>query len=340
MSSSSGAATARARWQLAGRGANVIAVDPSIEAGLATRKRAETAEVRIELRTGDLADLAFLRGDSVDVAFAEGSLASLVRPRPRAAPGAAGAARRRVVRVLAPAPHRGLRRPPSPSPTARCPSRCPPSTAPTSTTTCRTAPRVHPHRIGDVFALLGRVGFRVDTLLEPEPPGDRPRPRAAPHHRDLAGPQGRELGRERPLRHIPDATTSRRLRVRPIRESGSSPGDAAPGDSEPALVRPRRRRSYASASDRALVEAGLEQERRAPRPRPGPARTPRKSITCLPSSGGRIARAPPARRAPRCAPRARPCAGASVRAFRSLRVVQSHRCSSLSCSSRSPASRT
>jgi hypothetical protein len=31
---------------------------------------------------------------------------------------------------------------------------------------------VHPHRIGDVFALLGRVGFRVDTLLEPEPPGD------------------------------------------------------------------------------------------------------------------------------------------------------------------------
>ena len=156
--------------ELARRGANVIAVDPSTEAGLATRKRAETAEVRIELRTGDLADLAFLRGDSVDVAFAEGSLASLADLGPRAAPGPAGAARRRVVRVLAAPPHHRLRRPPIPSPTAPCRSPAPTSNAPTSTTTCRTAPRVHPHRIADVFALLGRVGFRVDTLLEPEPP--------------------------------------------------------------------------------------------------------------------------------------------------------------------------
>ena len=167
--------------ELARRGANVIAVDPSTEAGLATRKRAETAEVRIELRTGDLADLAFLRGDSVDVAFAEGSLASLSDLGRVPAPGAAGAARRRVVRVLAAAPLRRRASATEPEPDGSLPLAAPvPSTAPTSTTTCPTAPRVHPHRIGDVFALLGRVGFRVDTLLEPEPPGHRPRPRAAP----------------------------------------------------------------------------------------------------------------------------------------------------------------
>ena len=46
--------------ELARRGASVIAVDPSTEAVLGTRKRAEAAEVRIEVHTGDFADLAFL----------------------------------------------------------------------------------------------------------------------------------------------------------------------------------------------------------------------------------------------------------------------------------------
>src|SRR4051812_48661962 len=43
--------------ELARRGASVIAVDPSTEAVLGTRKRAEAAEVRIEVHTGDFADL-------------------------------------------------------------------------------------------------------------------------------------------------------------------------------------------------------------------------------------------------------------------------------------------
>ena len=43
--------------------------------------------------------------------------------------------------------------------------------------------------------------------------------------------------------------------------------------------------------------------------------------------------APPPRPARRCAPRARPCAGPAAAALRSLRVVQSHRVSTISSSS-------
>jgi SAM-dependent methyltransferase len=155
--------------ELARRGANVIAVDPSTEAGLATRKRAETAEVRIELRTGDLADLAFLRGDSVDVAFAEGSLASLAD---------LGRVLRQVQRVLRAGAWFAFS---LPHPVAACVASEPEpdGSLPLARTYVERSyfdddvphgAAVHPHRIADVFALLGRVGFRVDTILEPEPP--------------------------------------------------------------------------------------------------------------------------------------------------------------------------
>jgi SAM-dependent methyltransferase len=155
--------------ELARRGANVIAVDPSTEAGLATRKRAEIAEVRIELRTGDLADLAFLRGDSVDVAFAEGSLASLTD---------LGRVLRQVQRVLRAGAWFAFS---LPHPIAACvvsepdPDGSLPLTRPYVARSyfdddVPHGAEVHPHRIADVFALLGRVGFRVDTVLEPEPP--------------------------------------------------------------------------------------------------------------------------------------------------------------------------
>ena len=34
-----------------------------------------------------------------------------------------------------------------------------------------TSTGAHSHRIGEVFVALGRAGFQVDTILEPEPPG-------------------------------------------------------------------------------------------------------------------------------------------------------------------------
>ena len=154
---------------LARRGANVIAVDPSTEAGIATRKRAEAAEVRIELRTGDLADLAFLRGDSVDVAFAAGSLATLTD---------LGRVLRQVQRVLRAGAWFAFS---LPHPVAACVTSEPEpdGSLPLARPFVERSyfddevpygSQVHSHRIADVFAQLGRVGFRVDTLLEPEPP--------------------------------------------------------------------------------------------------------------------------------------------------------------------------
>jgi SAM-dependent methyltransferase len=155
--------------ELARRGATVIAVDPDPDAVFAARQRAEAAEVRIEAHTGDLADLAFLRGDSVDVAFSEGSLATLAD---------LGRVLRQVQRVLRAGawfafslPHPvAARLTVDPEPDGSLPlarahldrSYFDDDTEPGAT--------VHPHRIADVFGLLGRVGFRVDTLLEPEPP--------------------------------------------------------------------------------------------------------------------------------------------------------------------------
>jgi SAM-dependent methyltransferase len=154
---------------LAKRGATVIAVDPDGSAVRATAQRAEAAEVRIELHTGDLADLAFLRGDSVDIAFADGSLAALAD---------LGRVLRQVQRVLRAGAWFAFS---LPHPFAGCVAidAEPDGSLPLATPSVERSyfdddvphgAAVHPHRIADVFGLLGRVGFRVDTLLEPEPP--------------------------------------------------------------------------------------------------------------------------------------------------------------------------
>lgn len=50
-------------------GATTIAVDVSAEHLARVRRRCEREEVRVELRHGDLAELAFLRADSIDLVF-------------------------------------------------------------------------------------------------------------------------------------------------------------------------------------------------------------------------------------------------------------------------------
>src|ERR1700722_4604075 len=50
-------------------GATAIGVDFSAEQLAFARRLAEREEVRLDLRHGDLADLAFLRADSIDLAF-------------------------------------------------------------------------------------------------------------------------------------------------------------------------------------------------------------------------------------------------------------------------------
>ena len=54
--------------------AHVIAIDSAASALAAGRRLADLHEVRVEWHEGDVADLAFLRADSVDLAFAAGVL--------------------------------------------------------------------------------------------------------------------------------------------------------------------------------------------------------------------------------------------------------------------------
>ena len=64
-----GCGTGEAAITFAKHGAVVIAVDGSVDGLARARARAEEEEVRVEWHHGDLADLAFLRADSVDVAY-------------------------------------------------------------------------------------------------------------------------------------------------------------------------------------------------------------------------------------------------------------------------------
>ncbi len=59
------------------QGAKAIAIEPSEQLAAHARRIAELSDVRIEVRVGDLADLAFLRAESVDVALSAGALAEV-----------------------------------------------------------------------------------------------------------------------------------------------------------------------------------------------------------------------------------------------------------------------
>lgn len=156
------------------QGAHVIALDAS-PAQLALGKRlAEAEEVRVEWHGSDVADLAFLRADSIDLAFAAGLLSEVedidrvfrqvhrvLRPgaafvfsydhpaalavgRDDAAPGALPLGRLEVRRSYnEPGPMKVVRHGEDVS--------------------------LWPRSIAEVFAALHRAGYRVDALLEPEP---------------------------------------------------------------------------------------------------------------------------------------------------------------------------
>lgn len=64
-----GCGAAQCSIAFARAGATAIGVDLSADQLSHGRRLMEEAEVRVELRQGDMADLAFLRADSIDVAF-------------------------------------------------------------------------------------------------------------------------------------------------------------------------------------------------------------------------------------------------------------------------------
>ena len=80
---------------LARRGARVIAVEASTARLAQARPAADLAEVKIEFHHSDLADLAFVRADSIELVIAVYSLAGVQDLEPGVPPAAPGPHARR-----------------------------------------------------------------------------------------------------------------------------------------------------------------------------------------------------------------------------------------------------
>jgi SAM-dependent methyltransferase len=155
-------------------GATVIGVDSSSDRIAEARAAADDVEVRLELRAGDLADLAFLRADSIDLAFSDGALAQVAE---------LGRLFRQVHRVLrhgAPfvfsLPHPfALGTAEEDPPDGALPlgrtyiTRSYFDSSAVDVGADGESVLLTRHTLSDVFTGLTRTGFRVDQLLEPEP---------------------------------------------------------------------------------------------------------------------------------------------------------------------------
>ena len=151
---------------MAKQGARVIAVDDSSEQIAHARRLCEREDVKIELHLGDLAELAFVRADGIDVAlsvYALGGVEDLNRVF------------RQVHRVLKPEAAFVISIP-HPTYLAVSAGVQPPvfrrsyfDRTPIGWQSGHTAGLDVPYTMGDLFTSLSRANFRVDTLLEPEP---------------------------------------------------------------------------------------------------------------------------------------------------------------------------
>jgi SAM-dependent methyltransferase len=155
-------------------GAHVIALDRSAAQLSLARKLADAAETRVEWHEGDVADLAFLRADSIDLAFAACVLGEV---------DDVDRLFRQVHRVLRPgAPFVFSIEHPMALAVGR--EGAAPGALPLGVLEVRRSYfdaqaaevtrederiRVFPHTMATVFASLHRAGYRVDALLEPEP---------------------------------------------------------------------------------------------------------------------------------------------------------------------------
>lgn len=173
-----GCGTGQASIAFARQGATAIAVDTSATRLAEARRLAEQEEARVEWHHGDLADLAFLRADSIDVCFSAYALAEVEDVNRQF---------RQVHRVLRP---HGIFAFSYQHPMALCVERehAPDEgaalplgdlvvrrsyfdDAPIADERGGETVVVHPRTVSDVFVALGRTGFRVDAILEPRPTG-------------------------------------------------------------------------------------------------------------------------------------------------------------------------
>lgn len=167
-----GCAVGHASIALARRGAKVIGVDPSPDRLARAREAADRHEVRIELHEGDLAELAYVRADSIDLVVSAYALAT-VEDLDRVF--------RQVHRVLRPEQHLVFSLP-HPAFVLVDPASSDPLRIRRAYWDRTPRPfgsegagADHPRTIQEVFTSLGRANFRVDTLLEPGPAPDASR---------------------------------------------------------------------------------------------------------------------------------------------------------------------
>lgn len=162
-----GCGSGRCSVAFAAQGAHAIAIDFAPEQLAAARRLSERDGVKVELHEGDLADLAFVRAESVDIVFSTYAL-SLVEDINRVF--------RQVHRVLKegapfvfsvmhPASVMLDDQPDQPPIVRRSyfdKSRI-------DYDADRAPFAAYVHTISDLFSGLSRANFRVDLLLEPEP---------------------------------------------------------------------------------------------------------------------------------------------------------------------------
>ncbi len=157
---------------MAQQGAHVVAVDPSAENIGRVRAAAEKHEVRVETHQSDLADLPFLRADSVDLAYSAHALATV--------PDLSRTFRQihRVLRTDShlvfslPHPAFGLIEAASNDPLRIKHAYW--DAAPRPWEVDGRKGEEHPHTVSEVFTDLTRAGFRVDVMMEPEPRDEGP----------------------------------------------------------------------------------------------------------------------------------------------------------------------
>jgi SAM-dependent methyltransferase len=168
---------------MAKQGAHAIGLDFSSEQLAGARRLAEREKVKVELHKGDLAELVFLRAESIDVvfsAYALGLVADLNRVF------------RQAHRVLKPnsalvfsMPHPASHLIDDDDPAQPLLIRRSYFDRTGINYDWEGLPlSAHHHTFSDLFTGLSRANFRVDTVLEPEPLPDGHR---SPHWRDVYG---------------------------------------------------------------------------------------------------------------------------------------------------------
>jgi SAM-dependent methyltransferase len=174
-----GCGTGLAAAVFAQQGAHVIGLDPSPELLTAARRHAAHAQVKVELHQGDLADIAFMRADSVDLVFSAWAIAR--------APDLSRVFRQvhRVLKQGSPfvfsMPHPAYDIIDDDDPDQPLLIRRSYFDRSPVDDSGESPFGEHHHTVSDVFTGLTRNNFRVDVLLEPESAADGT---SSPHWRE------------------------------------------------------------------------------------------------------------------------------------------------------------